>query len=61
MAHEYVVLFIELLGILLLFSWFMGPRKSKEKRVYLESRIIMVPSSIIIMVIGLIILSGIVG
>ncbi len=61
MAHEYVVLFIELLGIFLLLSWFMGPRKSKEKRVYLESRIIMVPSSIIIMVIGLIILSGIVG
>ncbi len=61
MAHEPIVIFVELLGIILLISWFLGPRNSKEKRVYLESRIIMVPSSIIIMIIGLIILSGIVG
>ena len=61
MAHEYVVAFIEILGIILLLSWFLGPRKSKEKRIYLESRIIMVPASIIIMILGIIIFTGIIG
>jgi hypothetical protein len=61
MAHEGLVLFMIVLGILLLLAYYLGPSREARLVNRNEGRIMLVPSALIIFVLAVIVFSGILG
>ncbi len=61
MAHEGLVLFMVLLGVILLVGYYFGPRKETRLVKRQEGMIMLVPSAALLFVLALIVFSGIIG
>lgn len=61
MTHEGLALFLIVLGLLLIISYYLGPDKEVRLVKRKEGKIMLIPSAIILFVIAIIVFSGIMG
>ncbi|TFF83873.1 hypothetical protein EU524_01745 [Candidatus Thorarchaeota archaeon] len=61
MAHEGLVAFLIILGVLLLLGYYLGPRCEVRVVKRTEGKIMLVPSAVILFVLAVIVFSGILG
>ncbi len=61
MAHEGLVIFLILLGVLLLLGFYLGPDKEVRLVKRNEGKIMLLPSAILLFVLSIIIFSGVLG
>jgi len=61
MAHEGLVIFFFILSGLLLLGYYLGPNKEVRMVKRTEGKIMLIPSAAILIVLGIILYSGILG
>ncbi|TFG27115.1 hypothetical protein EU527_18945 [Candidatus Thorarchaeota archaeon] len=61
MAHEGLVIFLIILGILLLVGFYFGPNTETRLVKRNEGKVMLIPSAAILFVLALIIFSGVLG
>ncbi len=61
MAHEGLVAFLVILGVLLILAFYLGPRNEVRLRKRQEGLMMLIPSAALLFVLAVIIFSGILG
>lgn len=61
MAHEGLAAFLTILGVLLLIAYYLGPKNEVRLRKRKEGQMMLIPSSALLFVIAIIVLSGVLG
>jgi len=61
MAHEGLVAFLVILGVLLILAFFLGPRKEARLRKRQEAMMMLIPSAVLLIILAAVVFSGILG
>ncbi len=61
MAHEGYTLVMIILGLILFVGYYLGPRNEVRKVKRLEGMVMLVPTGALLIILGLIVFSGIIG
>ncbi|MFW9847429.1 MAG: hypothetical protein ACFFD6_11815 [Candidatus Thorarchaeota archaeon] len=61
MAHEGMVALLVVLGLILIISFYLGPKKEVREVKRLEAKAMTLPSAIILFILAAILFSGILG